>query len=116
MARKRMVRRTYKKVKVTTLNLNIETAEPYNETYELIVIDNKKDIISLLKAEHETDTEKIVSVISSEEGTVLYGMDEESYIKNAEVLADSFDSSDTGDVDDTGMLMIPSNTKLNKGE
>lgn len=100
MARKRMVRRTYKKVRVTTLNLNIETAEPHNETYDLIVINNKNDILSLLKAEYETDTEKIVSIISTEEGTVLYGMEEHSYIKNAEVLADSFKGDYTVDTVD----------------
>lgn len=85
MARKRMVTRTVKAVKVEALCLNTETAEPYNKEFVISGTPDDKFIEKFCRAE-DTATEKFVAVVSKTEFEELYGMPEDEFLKYAVVL------------------------------
>lgn len=87
MARKPMVTRTIITTKVTVLCLDINAAEPFNETVTLprTYKDNKK----LLKSVEEvinTEEVKAVHIVDKKEIETLYGMTEQDFINNAKIL------------------------------
>lgn len=87
MAREPMVTRTITATKIVALCLNIETAEPFNK--EVIISGTFKDEKSMMKAAEKilnTETEKAVHIVSSEEIETLYGMAEQEFIQKAKVL------------------------------
>ena len=87
MARVPMVTRTITATKVTALCLNIETAEPFNKTVTLS--GTFKDEKAMMKAAEKvinSDTEKAVHILYSEEIETLYGMTEQEFIEKAKVL------------------------------
>lgn len=87
MARVPMVTRTITATKITALCLNIETAEPFNKTVTLS--GTFKDGKTMMKAAEKllnTETEKAVHIVSSEEIETLYGMTEQEFIQKAQVL------------------------------
>lgn len=87
MAREPMVTRTITATKITALCLNIETAEPFNK--EVTISGTFKDEKSMMKAAEKllnTETEKAVHIVSSEEIETLYGMSEQEFIQKAKVL------------------------------
>ena len=87
MARKRMVTRTIKTTVVDVLCLNIESAEPFNQT--IILTGTYKDNKALMKAVSkriDNDEVKAVHVVDKEEKETLYGMDENDFIEQATVL------------------------------
>ena len=87
MARVPLVTRTIVATKITALCLNIETAEPFNKTVTLSGA--FKDEKSMMKAAEKilnTETEKAVHIVSSEEIETLYGMTEQEFIQKAKVL------------------------------
>lgn len=87
MARVPMVTRTIVATKITALCLNIETSEPFNET--VTVSGTFKDERSMLKAAEKlinTETERAVHIVFSEEIETLYGMTEQEFIQSAQVL------------------------------
>ena len=87
MAREPMVTRTITATKITALCLNIETAEPFNK--EVTISGIFKDEKSMMKAAEKllnTETEKAVHIVSSEEIETLYGMTEQEFIQKAKVL------------------------------
>lgn len=87
MARVPMVTRTIVATKITALCLNIETGEPFNET--VTVSGTFKDEKSMLKAAEKlinTETERAVHIVFSEEIETLYGMAEQEFIQRAQVL------------------------------
>lgn len=87
MAREPMVTRTITATKITALCLNIETAEPFNK--EVTLSGTFKDEKSMMKAAEKllnTETEKAVHIVSSEEIETLYGMTEQEFIQKAKVL------------------------------
>lgn len=87
MARKRMVTRTIKTTEVDVLCLNIESAEPFNQT--IILTGTYKDNKTLMKAVSkriDNDEVKAVHVVRTEEKETLYGMDENDFIEQATVL------------------------------
>ena len=87
MARVPMVTRTITATKVTALCLNIETAEPFNKIVTLS--DTFKDEKAMMKAAEKvinSDTEKAVHIVDSEEIETLYGMTEQEFIEKAKVL------------------------------
>lgn len=87
MARVPMVTRTIVATKITALCLNIETGEPFNET--VTVSGTFKDEKSMLKAAEKlinTETERAVHIVFSEEIETLYGMTEQEFIQRAQVL------------------------------
>lgn len=87
MARKPMVTRTIITTKVIVLCLNVNSAEPFNETVTLPR--TYKDDKKLLKSVEEvinTDTVKAVHIVDKKEIETLYGMTEQDFINNAKVL------------------------------
>ena len=87
MARVPMVTRTITATKITAVCLNIETAETFNKTVTLS--GTFKDEKSMMKAAEKvlnTETEKAVYIVFSEEIETLYGMTEQEFIQLAKVL------------------------------
>ena len=87
MARAPKVTRTIKSTKVTVLCLDVETGEPCNVS--CVVARTYKDDTKLLakvKEIVETETVKAVHIVDKEEVETLYGMSEQKFIENAEVL------------------------------
>ena len=83
-----MVTRTIITTKATALCLNLETAEPYNETINLSgTFKSKKDVLKAFsKAYDEEDVKKAVSIVDYTEEETLYGMTEQSFLQYAKVL------------------------------
>lgn len=87
MARKPMVTRTIITTKVIVLCLDVNSAEPFNETVTLPR--TYKDDKKLLKSVEEvinTDTVKAVHIVDKKEIETLYGMTEQDFINSAKVL------------------------------
>ena len=87
MARTPMVTRTIVTTKATLMCLDIEAGEPFNT--EVILPRTYKDEKALLKKARplvETDTIKAVHVVDTEEVETLYGMTEQEFIENAQIL------------------------------
>lgn len=85
--RKRMVTRTITATEVELLCLNIETAEPFNETAILPgTYTSHNKILKTLRPLLDTETTRIVSVSSAKITHTLYGMSEGDFIKLAEVM------------------------------
>lgn len=87
MARKPMVTRTIITTKVTVLCLDINAAEPFNETVTLPR--TYKDDKKLLKSVEEvinTEEVKAVHIVDKKEIETLYGMTEQDFINNAKIL------------------------------
>lgn len=88
MARQPQVTRTIITTNVTALVVN--TAERTTKEVALVLPRTYKDEKSLLKALNKSTVlagdERIVSVIATEEVETLYGMSEQKFIENAEIL------------------------------
>lgn len=86
MARKRMVTRTIEQTTAKVMTLNIVTADvtitPYTISGEL----TGDALLKALQDTYQTDTMKLVHVLESTVESVLYGMEEEEFIKLAKVL------------------------------
>lgn len=87
MARKRMVTRTIEQTTSKVMSLNVVTAEvtitPYTISGEL----TGDALLKALQDTYQTDTMKLVHVLESTVESVLYGMEEEEFIKLAKVLS-----------------------------
>lgn len=87
MARIPMVTRTLTTTKAVCLCLNVETADPYNETYVMPRTYKDKDaLVRAIQEKHNTDTCKVVTCVDVEEIETLYGMSESDFVKYAKVL------------------------------
>lgn len=87
MARKRVVSRTIKGLQVTTMTLNIVTAEPGNATYTIgnSFKDDEK-LLSYIKKVYDSDETKNVAIVDKTVTCVKYEMNEDDYIKAARVV------------------------------
>ena len=87
MARERMVTRTIVSTEVNALCLNIETTEPFNTSIILSgTFKDNKAVEKAAKKVIDTDTEKCVKVVDYKEKETLYGMTEQKFIEQADVL------------------------------
>ena len=87
MARERMVTRTVVATEVNALCLSIGTNKPFNKS--IILSGSFKDNKAVEKAAKkviDTDTEKCVIVVDYKEKETLYGMTEQKFIEQADVL------------------------------
>ena len=87
MARTPMVTRTIVTTKATSMCLDVEAGEPFNK--EVTLPRTYKDEKALLKKVRplvETETVKAVHVVDTEEVETLYGMTEQEFIENAQIL------------------------------
>lgn len=82
MAKERMVTRTIELNKFTVLTVNTDTAEVLRVDYTTGALSGA-DPLKAIKAQHETETYKLVSIVSHEYTTVLYGMPESDFIAHA---------------------------------
>lgn len=91
MSRVRMVTRTVAKTVVTVLCVDTISAEPTNATYDIAGVfpedaKGNKKLMEAIRKVYETDTFKIVSVVDKKVEEVLYGMPEQEFIQNAQIL------------------------------
>lgn len=81
-----MVTRTIEQTTAKVMTLNVVTAEvtitPYTISGEL----TGDALLKALQDTYQTDTMKLVHVLESTAESVLYGMEEEEFIKLAKVL------------------------------
>ena len=87
MARERMVTRTVEVNTFEVMTVNVETADVQIREFKLYgEYDKKKDSLTLLKKQYETETLKLVNITNHSVKTVLYGMPERMFIELSEVL------------------------------
>ena len=86
MARMRMVTRTVEVNTYSVMTCNTETAEVRTIDFKVGVIPQSIDPIKYLKKQYETETLKLCAITSHTVETILYGMPEDEFIKNASVL------------------------------
>lgn len=85
--RKPMVTRTIKTTVANVMCLNIETGEPFNKTVEVPrTYTDENKLMKAVKAVAETDVEKCVHIVDVREKESLYGMTEEDFLKNAQLM------------------------------
>lgn len=81
MPRVKNITRTFKITRATALILNVETAEPFNETFNLVgTFKNDEAILKALKKEYEDDVCKIVHIVDTEVITKKLSMPAQSFI------------------------------------
>lgn len=81
MARVKNITRTLKITQATALMLNVETAEPYNETFNLEgTYKNDDAILKALKKEYEDETCKIVHIVDTDVITKKLSMPVQTFI------------------------------------
>lgn len=86
MARKRMVTRTIEQTTSQVMTLDVTTAEVQVKSYPISGRFNDEELLKKLKKLFETDTLKLVHIESQTCEEVLLGMDEEDFIRLAQVL------------------------------
>lgn len=87
MARKPMITRTFKGEKVTLLMADIEAGEMFNNTCILPRIYKKESKrLDRVKEMLETDTLKVVSIVSVDTIETRRGMSEEEFIEHSQEL------------------------------
>ena len=87
MARERMVTRTVEVNTFEVMTVNVETADVQIRGFKLGgEYDKKKDALTLLKKQYETETLKLVNITAHSVETVLYGMPERMFIELSAVL------------------------------
>jgi hypothetical protein len=73
--------------KVNVLCLNIEEGEPFNEVVTLPrTYKDEKAMMKAVSAIIDTDTVKAVHTVGVKVEEILYGMTEQDFIKNAQIL------------------------------
>lgn len=81
--RKRMITRNIVITKVTTMNVNVDTAEVSNDVYELTnTYKNEKAILKELEKRVPANI-KIVQIVDISTTTKMYGMQEAVFIASA---------------------------------
>ena len=95
MARVRMITRTVKGTMANVMCLDTLAAKAVNGEFEIsgVYQDNGK-LLKALKAVYETDTLKLVHIVSSFETEQLYGMPENEFMMYAKKLPPRGTSSD----------------------
>lgn len=87
MARKRMVTRTIISTVATCMCVNVEQGECINETVEVAgAYTDEEKLIKAIKSVYETPSVKFVQVVEQHVKETLYGMEEQKFIEQAEIL------------------------------
>lgn len=86
MARMRMVTRTVEVNTYSVMTCNTETAEVCTIDFKVGVIPQSIEPMKYLKKQYETETLKLCAITAHTVETILYGMPEDEFIKNATVL------------------------------
>lgn len=106
MARKPMITRTIMSTRATVLCLNVETAEPTTEVFELARTYKDEDkLMKALRLQYENETTKLVHIAGITEVEKLYGMSETDFMLNAVELDPTtrrpLDQPDSDETDET---------------
>lgn len=83
MARKRVVSRTIATTKATCMVCDTVNAKVENKLFTLSQKIDKDDVLKAAQKAYDTDTMKIVSVVSVEYDETLYAMPELEFLKYA---------------------------------
>lgn len=87
MARKPMVTRTITTTEVTCMSLDITQGESLTQVLVLPrTYKDEKKLIKMLQETFNTDDIKVVAIIDKKEVETLYGMEEQKFISNAQIL------------------------------
>lgn len=86
MARKRMVTRTIMQTTAEVMTIDVTTADVKILTYDIGGQYTDTELLKKLQSLFETDTLKLVHIDSQTCTEVLLGMDEEEFIRLAQVL------------------------------
>lgn len=86
MARKRMITRTVEQTTAQVMTLDVTTAEVQVRTYDIGGKYTNEELLKKLQSIFQTDTLKLVHIESHTCKEVLLGMDEEDFIRLAQVL------------------------------
>ena len=81
--RKEEFTRTIKSKEVVCLMLNIETAEPHNEVFVVSSKISNDKMLSFLRDNYETETERICDIVATSETTERYALSIEDFMKYA---------------------------------
>lgn len=78
------VTRTFNNTKVTTLCMNVETAEPETSVFELEgTFNDEKKLLEKVRELHETETFKVVTITSTEPQIVILGVPSDKFMEIA---------------------------------
>lgn len=86
MARKRMVTRTIEQTTAKVMTIDVTTANVQIVSYTVSGELTGEELLKALQKVYQTDTLKLVHVVEESHESVLYGMEEEEFIKLAKVL------------------------------
>lgn len=87
MARVPKITRTIQTTVCDVLCLNVETAEPFNKQVTLPrTYRDENSMLKQAKSVLDTDTEKVVHIVSSHVEETRYGMSEQEFIEHAQVI------------------------------
>lgn len=82
-----MVTRTIKGTKVILLCVDVNTAEPFNQTLTIgAVYKDKKKLLNKCRDMVETDTIKVAHIVDEQEVEEIRGMSEEYFIAHSEIV------------------------------
>lgn len=89
MARKRMVTRTIQSTTVSVLGINTDTAEPFNDEYNIAgTYKDDKKLLKAVKSAYDTESTQIVKIRDSYVKDTIYGMSEQKFMELADILDD----------------------------
>lgn len=87
MKKEKLITRTFVITQATVMALNIETAEPSTETYEMLgIYKTDEELLKAVKELYDTDTEKVVTITAKTEIEELRGITESAFLANSLVL------------------------------
>lgn len=87
MKKEKLITRTFVITQATVMALNIETAEPSTETYEMPgLYKTDEALLKAVKELYDTDTEKVVTITTKTEIEELRGITESAFLANSCVL------------------------------
>lgn len=87
MKKEKLITRTFVITQATVMVLNIETAEPSTETYEMLgIYKTDEELLKAVKELYDTDKDKAVAVTAKTEIEELRGITESAFLANSLVL------------------------------
>ena len=86
MSRERMITRTVEITTAEIMCLDVVTAEVVTKRCDISGVFTDEELLKAIKKICETDTFKVVHVVSQKTSELLYGMPESKFIELAEIL------------------------------
>lgn len=87
MARQPKITRTFKVTHITILAIDLDSAEPYNDTITITKCPkDEKAIMKRIEKAYNDEHKKAVKIVDTKTEMLLYAMTEEKFIETAEVI------------------------------